>query len=197
MGLQGDGQPELMPEYLWEKFPELLEEVGDVKDQYGRLYLSTYPVYSLLSSYINALARIGMPYESFQILKTATDVYDILENPKLLEAKELLRKEVSRIVKSYKAIELRSIIIWFIETNYSLGFLASKLQASKTKTVIVVNKKDGKFSIRGALSSYLVWKLRENGISAGGHRGFAGGQLDITAGIDERYLLKVLRRVVI
>ena len=194
VGLVGDGQPELIPLEIWENYPELLEEVGNVRDYQGRTYLSTYPVYTLLSSYINAPCRLGQPYEAYIILKNATSPYDIVRNEKLKAFKDTLRKEADRILKNYSAIVIRSVILWIVSSDYNVGFLASRLQSDKSKTVVLVNEKTRQGSIRGALATLLKERLNRQGFKVGGHSGFCGFKLDKDQTVEE--FVDALRKVV-
>jgi len=193
VGCAGDGQVELTPVEIWETHPELLEEFGRVSESYGRTSFSPYPVYLLLSSYINAPCRIGQPMMAFNKLLNAKSPFDILMDRDLQGAKELLRKESDRVLKEYPAITIRHVVFWVVESEYNLGYLASKLSSSKGKTVLIYNRKTRQMSIRGALSSYLAQKLNERGVKCGGHAGFIGGRLNENQ--DEYTLLKILREV--
>ena len=193
VGLAGDGQPELTPIEIWEKYPILVEEWGSISESYGRIWHNAYPIYQLLSSYINAPCRMGLPAIAFKALNDADTPLDILMNKELKSAKEEIKKEVSRVIKEYPAITIKSITLWIIESDYSIGFLASRLESSRGKTTIVYNKKNKTFSVRGSLATYIKHYFNKHGIKAGGHAGFVGGNLNEEQ--DEHDLINVIRKI--
>ena len=181
--LTGDGQPELIPDIIWDMFPELLDEKGIVYKSRGQLYMSKYPVYVYLSSGVNALCRLGNPIGALKMCLKWKKPIDAVIDKEALEARELLKVEEENILRQKPIVEIikNKYAIVRIKTTGNLGMsgrIASSLSSQYPfHTLIVINETNGEISIRGVLAKYLANKLRQSGFKAGGHPGFCGAQI--------------------
>lgn len=179
IGCTGDGQPEKIPLEVLMNNKTLFEEVGKFSFKGNPWSL---PVYRMLSSPINAICRVGSPYEGYAIIKDAKTPWDILENPSLRSAQAQVKAEVNKVIKGKDLILKRYKGVYFFKYSsaYSLeGRIGTQLNASTfgQPTFIVVNVRLKKFSIRGDLALVISSFLNAKGIKAGGHAGYAGGSL--------------------
>ena len=181
-GIVGDGQPELIPTYIWEACPELLEQVCTVTKYRGNTNVYKNPVWFLLSSPLNSACRVGKRNLAFTRLAVAKSPYDLIFDDELATCKEHFNNEVNRVRTDYRAIDLGSAEVWIVESNYSVnGTLAWELNNNSRKTALVINTKTRHGSIRGVLVDYLKDKMPDKwGI--GGHSGFAGFSLPVIEG---------------
>jgi len=101
--LVGDGQPELIPNEIWECFGSmLLEKKARIYSSYGNPKTYTYvPVYKLLNSGIRSMSRMGLAKEALRIISYAKTPLDIIDNPMVRLEEENCRKEEERIWKEY------------------------------------------------------------------------------------------------
>jgi hypothetical protein len=178
--LCGDGQPELVPDEIWDAYPVLLEERGTLgKGQYGKIYTSGFPMFYFLSSAINAIAKMGFPQQGLEVLLRAETPFDVLDNVEVKDAKEQFRMAEDNIYKTKPSVETiknRFMIIRIKPNNSSLNIgstLASSISRENAgKTIIVINETSGKVSLRGVLAKYCANKLNKAGFKAGGHAGY-------------------------
>jgi len=195
VGLNGDGQPELIPNEVWDQSRCLLDEHGKFGWSVAkkRNEYRAWPVWGSLSSAINAFCRVDWPVKAFEILKEANTPYDILNNPLVEEYKKKVFSETVRLEKNYKPINLSRLLYWKVSTPYSLtGTLASKLYDLQNKTVFVLNTENNAISIRGILAYYIREKI-EHLIDGGGHPGFVGAS--VKKGVTEGQILEALRGI--
>lgn len=196
--LTGDGQPELIPQEVFDATPCLLDRIGSIYKSYGKFNLYDYPIYMMISSPINALCRIGNPLLAFKLVMSAKDPLDILDNPSALDAKEVIRKEEDRIFKDEKSFYMvgSNVIVYSFNSKFSMtGLIASKLGGNnRDKTIIVVNEAGKSMSIRGHLADYIGRQLRARGWATGGHAGYFGGSLQKKQTV--RDLIYALREIV-
>ena len=82
----GDGQAAMIPPDIYEQHPSLLEGRASIYQSYGKTSVYEYSLYSLLSSPINAVCRIGRAYQAYQILKTCKTPDDVISNQVYNEA---------------------------------------------------------------------------------------------------------------
>jgi len=187
VGLAGDGQPERTPAGIWQRFPELTLTV--LSEYYNKTYHT--PLFSILSSLINAPCRLNTPETSFHILMQARSPLDILNNSTLQEK----RKTISKITKNARSegvisVLPKNVVLLAFESMYGIqGRLASAL-ASEYHTAIALNEYNGNFSVRGALANLIRQILEKypEDFHVGGHEGFLGGKV-LT---DPKQLSKVL-----
>jgi len=182
----GDGQPELIPDEIWDKYWDILwERRGSLyRERYGRGINSfAYPIYSVAASPVNALCRAGRVSEAYKLVSRANSILDIVDDPLATVERESIEEEESKIVSPKNPPKIQLIKDRFgvvtIRSKYSInGRIATRIsQNNPGLTILVFNANDGTFSIRGVLAKYLANKLREAGFHAGGHPGFAGGCL--------------------
>jgi len=176
----GDGQPELIPPEIWTSYPVLTERRVYPRISYGSLELkSKVPIYFLISAPINSACRTGQrgAMLAYRILKTARSPLDLLENTALQRMREAVDDEVKRVVSEYKPVDIgKDIVFWGIDSEMWIeSYLASWAAGNNRSTVVVVNVKTGKISVRGPLTGLIASLLPEYGIS--GHPGFMGGHL--------------------
>ena len=183
--LAGDGQPELVPDEIWDEFPELLDEKGIIYKSRGQLYMSKYPVYVYLASGVNAKCRIGDPIGALNMCMKWKKPIDAVIDTEALEAKELLKVEEENILKKKPIVEIiknRYAVVRIKTTgDYGMsGRIASALANHyQFHTIVVINETNGEVSIRGVLAKYLANKLRESGFKAGGHPGYCGATVPV------------------
>ena len=184
--LVGDGQPEKIPNEIWEMFgKELLEKRARIYPQYKvnpKIY-KYISVYKLLSAPVNACCRAGYPLEAFKTVRNARTPSDILEHPTFNEMAQKIRNEEEKIWKEYGitgAISLNDYIsIFSFGSQHKMsGRIASKLKnIAQDKTWIVINEVRGEISVRGDLALYVASKLENSPFKMGGHAGFCGSKL--------------------
>lgn len=182
----GDGQAELIPIEIWDMYPELMDEKGTVYKSYkGDMAFSKYPVWSYLSSGINALCRLGNPIGALKMCLGWNSPMDAVTSSEAQEAKNFLAIEENNIMKQKPIAEIiknRFCIIRFRTTgNYGMsGRLASALAGGhKFLTLVLVNETNGEVSIRGTLAKYIATKLSNIGYKAGGHAAFCGATVEV------------------
>lgn len=193
VGLAGDGHPERLPTEAWEASKCLLDDTGSFVYSKGKDYLFTYPIWTQLSSGINALARANWKEKAFDVLKEADTPYDVIKDPIVQEYKKKISEDTIRVFKESKPIDLGHVLLWQMSSMYSItGILASRLYETRKKTTVVLNTGNNSMSIRGVLARYLQEKL-VGIVEAGGHWGFVGGTLLPDATVEQ--LKEALRRI--
>lgn len=197
VGLVGDGQPELIPSEVWKDYPFLLENYTRAfVTKWGKTEFSQFPIFMRLSSNINAACKIPDKwYVAYQVLKACKDPMQILEDPALLTAKDMIERETKRVQAEHHAIDLSAHFrVWKIETEYRIErTLAWISEEASHKTTLVINDKTKRMSMRGPLSEFYCEELAKVGYSVHGHPGFAGGKL--TNGQDFMSLYNELRKI--
>jgi len=198
--LIGDGQVELVPDEIWDLFPQLTDEKGILYQSRGNYYVSKYPLYVYLSSGVNALCRLGNPLQALMECLNWKTPIDAVLSETVKEAKELLRVEANNILNQKPVIEVlkNKVIISRIKTTRPefgmSGYVASKLSAQyKFHTVVVINDSNGEVSIRGVLAKYIANKLTQSGFKAGGHPGYCGATVPIE---EIESFIKTLRTII-
>jgi len=181
-GLVGDGQAAKMPIEIWDMFPILLETRGNIyKGTYGKFKDYPYPLYKHLSSPINAMCRNGDPETAYEIICRAKGPMDIITNPALLNDKTAIENEIKNVIKEGLTEQnigyYTSVVIINSKKRIESGICSALGGMDFSRTWIVANDGNKKFSIRGDLADYLGAKLQAKGFSCGGHSGFWGGEL--------------------
>jgi len=185
IGLGGDNSLNLMPPELYKQEPQLLYKIKTYSAMsYGSMHISYYPVYKLLSSYVNSLLRIRKHKEALELLAFSQRPLDIINHPEANEAREKVREEVKRIMTNCELFNLKDIHVIIFESDYKLtGYLATVLEASKDiagSTAIAINRKDGSMSVRGDLADYIQMLVKDLPyVQIDGHAGFKGGKLNV------------------
>ena len=182
--LCGDGQPELVPDEIWDSVPTLLQGRGILYKSSWKLGISNNPLYVFLSSGINALSRLGYPNEALKVLNEIKNPVDLLENAVIKDAIEKMRKEEDSIYASKPIVEsCGNFSIVRIKTSNPkigiCGLVGAKLMGiDNNMTYVVINEVNGDISIRGNLAKYLANKLSAVGIKAGGHAKYCGAHIE-------------------
>lgn len=186
VGIAGDGQPELIPDEIWDKFGTLLfTGIDTIEGQYyGKYTHWEAPLYSLMNSPINQIAKTGNTYEAYAILKKADNPFDIIWHPMALTAKKRIKEVLKQITSpktpadKLRLITFKRLPVIFCSVTFEESVtsdIAYRIRnIHKYKTVIVVNSKTLSGSIRGDLAKYIANKLASLGFEAGGHPGYCG-----------------------
>jgi len=186
-GAVGDGQPEVIPDEIWEAHPSLLDEFCSIYQSGGQVRLYPMPLYRHLSSPVNALCRIGGAVEAVNIVRECRRPEDLIRHPVLQDAQRKLANEERSILSNFKPRCIRgSVYLMVIESEYYIaGRIASKLKSSKGfKTFIVINLTKREMSMRGDLAGYIGRRLKKRNIYCGGHPGYFGGEIKSEDDID-------------
>ncbi len=198
----GDGQPEVIPYEVWDQHPELWNESGNIyRDMKYKLKPYAYPLWSKLSSPVNALCRIGASGKALDLVLRAETIRDVIENPLAQQAqKEISMEENKLFMDKNNPLTIERIGHYAIVQYRSKYNLAGRLGANltnvdKNTTYVIINANTGEASIRGVMAIYVANKLTANGIQAGGHAGFAGISLTDEQTSDDIVLIlrKILR----
>lgn len=196
VGAVGDGQPEIIPPDVWRENPVLLEETISLWKKYGKyakggpLEMSSYPIYFMLSSGINAACKIPEKwYLAYSVLRNAKSPWDLLNDSSLKASKGFLNDEKTRILSESHPIQLRSgIKIWGFTSETKIErTLAWELNEKDKKTIVAVNTQTGRGSIRGVLATLVYDHLTQNGYKASGHPGFGGIKLKADQTFEDLY----------
>ena len=196
-GLVGDGQVELTPDEIWESYPFLLEQRSTIyRNKYNKLSEYAYPVFKLLSSPVNAMCRVGSPYDAYEIVKRAKTPSDIIDNRAMQSDMDLLDSDERQIWSSdgLPTVQInRYISIVKISSKFKqAGRIAAKLKnMAQNTTWVVINEPQKQISIRGEFAKLISNRLTEHGFKVGGHAGFCGGSLSESQTAD--MLIEILR----
>lgn len=178
IGLMGDGQPELIPTEVFLECPMLMSRVKtSAKESYGNWKVSYFPVYKLLSSPINAFLRQRNFKMALNMVTFKNTPLEIINDTEAKIAKTNVRNEYKRIIMSAESHEFNSLNVFFFTSAYRMsGYIASSLQSSMgSKTVMCINTKTGRGSLRGDLAYYWRDKLKgKSYIVIDGHPKFCG-----------------------
>jgi len=177
VGIVGDGQPELIPPNIFDMFPSLLDEVLYV---YGGELKFSLPRYKLLSSGINSLMRLGKHEYALRLLYYAKRPVQLLFDEEANRAREMIRNEYNKVLRNAQFVKLTNNIVYIeFESEVDVtGRLATDYGDRLGCTVVAYNAANGKVSIRGDLALWVVKRLNDRGIEAGGHPGFCGANLE-------------------
>jgi len=179
IGLVGDGQPELIPPEIFRDFPSLLKRVNTkIYQSYGKWSVNTIPMYKVLSSYINALLRLHKYDEALKLITESKTPFDIYMSNEAVKAKEDLHFEFENALKNADVLEFENITVVLFTSDARLtGYIASVLNSASGKTILAVNQKNGKLSIRGDLADYYKELLNIFPfMEIDGHAGYMGGK---------------------
>ena len=196
VGINGDGQPELIPPRIFKEFPELLMMSSSFgwSSSEGRYTTWSYPIYSQLSAYINAAARSRQPELAFEILLNAESPFEIVENEALSQMRETIAKRVNEVTKAAKIYSFGPFLLVYYQAEEKLGGRVAMKVSGSNATVLAINETTGEVSIRGDLATFLVEELNKLNIGEfGGHPGFAGGLIENR--IDPKVLIKFIVRL--
>jgi len=176
----GDGQPEIIPDEIWDTVKELWDMQGNIyMDRYKNIKSYPYPLFSKLSSPVNALCRTGDVMGAYSIVRSARSLRDVINNPKAIRAQNEISSEIDRIFNdSSNPLVIEKIghfaIVRFRSKSWIASRVATMLQSSdRYVTYLVINETNREVSIRGIQAKYLANKLASIGYLCGGHYGFA------------------------
>jgi hypothetical protein len=180
IGLAGDGKATLIPTEIFDLCPTLLRRVKtSVYERYG-LKVNQYPLYGLLSSYINAFLRKGEYESAINLLKYADSPLTIYTSDDARIAKQDTSNDYKLAIKDAEIIDygIMQLIIYYSKYRMS-GYIASAMQSPlDNKTIMAINERNGSLSLRGDLTEYIKDKLASlKYIEIDGHSGFMGGKL--------------------
>jgi single-stranded DNA-specific DHH superfamily exonuclease len=200
VGTVGDVSPEKTPNWVWKTCPSLFDicsrlgkPIRSVSDD--RIYPSSYPLYFMLSSPVNALARIGEPEMAFEKFLKMKDPIDVLRDNTFKIAQTRLRQEVARIYSEDRGhiFNFGPIMYWEINSDLSMaGELASREYETKHITCVVLNAQRKRGSVRGVLCKYIRDNLPKYNIN--GHDVAMG--LSLRADQDVNDFRKDLRSII-
>ena len=180
VGAVGDMEPYSIPPEVWDTCPML-------KARHTKFYGWKHEpfhlrLYHLLSSGVNALCRLGQEFDAWDVLEEAESPMDVVNDPRCVEAKKLLKTTTNSILQELELVEWNDVLIGTISSDIVVeGRIATQLSRDMQETVLIQNSETGSFSIRGDLSSWLEQKLREGAdksnieIEVGGHAEAKGG----------------------
>jgi len=181
IGVNGDGQPELIPNEVFNMCPTLLKYVStSVYQSYGQWKINSLPLYTVLASGLNAFLRKGDFEAAINVIKYASTPMEIYDSEDVKIAKREVREEFTQAVKDCDIIHFDNLAVILFKSNIRLtGYIATKLQKElDNKTIMAINKKDGSLSMRGSLAYLYKERLKPiSYLEIDGHRGFCGGKL--------------------
>jgi len=176
VGLTGDASDCLIPIEVHKKFPILRRSVA-ATGKYGST--KDLPLWKYLPGIINAYCKTGRPQDALSTLLYCRDPIDLFEDEEGWDLKQLLMQEINRVEKNLKFVEITdSVLCASFYSDYNIGgTLASRWHSSTAKTILIVNRKDWSFNIRGDLTYWLIYLLKQQfpDINVGGHPQAAGG----------------------
>jgi len=182
-GLVGDGSPEFAPSYIWKDFPLLQAKNMSIWEDWsagGNWKYFTFPLYKMLASGVNAIARSGHPRRAYEIVKEATNPTVMLYHPEVVTAKSEQKQIIKKVLKSTKPIVLQKVVVWTIQTEWHLtGVLATRLGSEYPKPIMVIEKDSGRISLRGDQAQLIRDHVLEHlpNMELAGHKRFMGGNL--------------------
>jgi len=181
IGCMGDGQPELIPTEVFRECPSLMQSIKTSAFQsYGKWKISTYPVYKLLSSPINAFLRKGEYESAINLIRYADTPMSLISSEDAQIAKSDIRNDYQMAVKDCEMIQFGNLAVVLFYSKYRMsGYIGSSLlSALDNKTVMAINKRNGSISLRGDLATYYRDMMKKlDYLEIDGHAAFMGGKL--------------------
>lgn len=181
IGLGGDGALDLMPTEVFDECPMLMHSIKTSAYQsYGAWKINTYPLYSLLSSCINAFLRKGDSESAIYAMKFCQSPMELYNLPDVQIAKKDIQNEYKTAITDSEIYEFGNLIVVLFDSKYRMsGYISSSLMdAFKGKTMMAINNKTGSISLRGKMAPYYQEKLKPlDYVTIDGHREFMGGKL--------------------
>ena len=176
IGLAGDVSDYLIPIEVHERFPVLRRSVSATY-RYGNI--KELPFWKYLSGIINAYCKVHRPNDALNLLLHCEEPYELFEDEEGWDLKRLLHQEIQRVERDLRFIEIAdSVLLSDYYSDYNIGgTIASRWHANSQKTIILVNRRDFSFNIRGELTYWIIHHLKRKfkDISVGGHPQAAGG----------------------
>jgi len=178
----GDGQPELIPTEVYDSCPELLMNIKtSAYSSYGNWKINTFPTYKLLSSPVNALLRKGEYQKALNLVQYSEKPMNIINSVDAGKAKYDVKKELedskTGIMVRSDIYNLENLTVILFNSEYRMsGYVATVLNnAMNGKTVMAINRKNSRGSLRGDLAFYWRDKLKPlEYLICDGHPGFCG-----------------------
>jgi len=185
------------PYEVWKEFPILFQKnKSSTWKRFGggntnKTFWSGYPFYQWrLSSPINALCRIGKPDVAYTLLKICQSPVQLVSHPDGIDAKEKVNKETDKAIKGsdmtqYDFHSGYGLMLIVYNSKYRISGRISAMLLSEPQysnyTIMAINKKDGKGSMRGDLCNFFKGILEENldYIKTAGHGVAMGVECDL------------------
>lgn len=164
IGLGGDGALEMVPKEVFDECPMLLHNVKTSAYQsYGKWNINTFPLYSLLSSCINAFLRKGDYETAIYVMKFCQSPMELYNLPDVQIAKKDVANDYKTCIVNSEMYEFGNLVVILFDSKYRMsGYVASSVMDSfRGKTIMAINNKTGSISLRGKLAPYYKYKLSE------------------------------------
>lgn len=185
IGAAGDGQPEKLSWEIYESCPELIQDYTTYMGKsYGKWKTSSFPIYKMLSSPVNAFMRYREYDTAWDIISQSKSPMELLENREVQIQKSKLKKDFQRIMQKHTTVipmrNLKMQLAIYDSKNIRLsGYIASVLEGSTRTATMAVNSVNGSLSLRGDLANYIKYKVEQlDYVHVDGHDGFMGGNVD-------------------
>jgi len=185
IGVCGDGQPELIPAEIFNECPQLLSRMKTSAGMYyGKWKINYYPLYKSLSSHVNSLLRKSEFEKAINLIRFSDTPLNIVTSSDAITAKREVKDEFEKIIKTSKSYDFEDIAIFVFNSDFRMsGYIASAMQHSLDKTIMAINMRTGRGSLRGDLALYFKDKMKDlEYLYIDGHPGFMG--LSITVNPD-------------
>lgn len=201
VGAVGDASAEEIPGEIFARNSYLMDGYSSVWTKYAGSQMGTNEVkcYKLTSSPINALARIHKEQEALEKLFEADKPQDIIFDKEIKKAKDRVQSEFQGIIKGvgksgeHKIYEWGNIAFLQYESEFRMtGYLSARLHDEMDKTMVVLDRNSGRGSIRGPLTNYVAYSLRQEDFHVGGHGGACGLSVDEDRYVEFRETLREL-----
>jgi intein/homing endonuclease len=163
IGLGGDGALDLMPTEVFDECPMLMQSIKTSAYQsYGAWKINTYPLYSLLSSCINAFLRKGDSESAIYSMKFCQSPMELYNLPDVQIAKKEVANEYKTAVTDCELYKFGNLVVVLFDSKFRMsGYIASSLMDSfRGKTLMAINNKTGSISLRGKMAPYFKDKLK-------------------------------------
>jgi len=176
VGMSGDNQWEKTENEVWESNQELKAHSGWTYSSYGKLKWTEQPIYQMLSTLINAPARMGEVDMALEKLFDAESPVQILFDDYLRDCRDTIKSAMRDVEKDLKLVDLGSLVYIEYQSPYRLYVATKVFNTVGEKTTVSLNTNANKFSVRGPYAFSLAERLNEEkNINAGGHKGYCGG----------------------
>ena len=181
IGLGGDGGLGFIPTELHKLCPTLSKVVKtNSYSSYGKWNISMYPMYRILSSYINAFLRKEEYESALNLIRYSETPMDIYTSEEARIAKLDVKNEYNTIVKDADVFDYGNLSVVIYYSKYRMsGYVATALaQSLNNNTILAINKRDGSASLRGDKATYYRDVLSPlKYLTIDGHAEYMGGKL--------------------
>jgi len=195
IGVNGDGQPELIPPEVFEEHPILLQNwKTSIYNRYSKWTPYYVPLYKLLSSGINALLRKHDMESAINVMRFSNTPRELLNDDKVIRAKAQVSAEFKKITETCDSYSIPYLDIYLYKSNFRMtGYVAQTMGSSTDRTTMAINTQDGSGSLRGSLSGYIKYKTRHlDYLTLDGHPGFMGMKIKVGADVFVKDLISIL-----